>query len=135
MKVNRRGRKETVEITADGEGFCSQAGALLLCNLADKLGLTEALTQAMAPTRKRRSRHEDGEILRDLIVCLCQGGEHLADMAALRDQPDLFGNVASDSTAFRLIERIGESELEGIRAARKATLANVPSRKARALSG
>jgi hypothetical protein len=119
LKVNRRGRKETVEITADGEGFCSQACSLLLSNLADRLGLTEALTEAMSHTRKRRSAHRDGEILRDLVVCLCQGGEHLADMAALRDQPDLFGEVASDSTAFRLIERIGEPELEGIRAARK----------------
>lgn len=121
MKVNRNGRPETVEVTADGEGFCSQAGALLLTNLADRLGLTDALTEALAPTRRRRSAHADGEVLRDLIVTLVAGGEHLSDLAALRDQPDLFGCVASDSTAFRAIERIGPSELEGIRAARKAT--------------
>lgn len=48
MKVNRNGRLETVEITADGEGFCSQAGALLLSNLCDRLGLTEALGEAGA---------------------------------------------------------------------------------------
>lgn len=120
MKVNRNGRLETVEVSADGEGFCSQAGALLLTNLADRLGLTGALSAALAPTRQRRSAHDDGEVLRDLIVTLVQGGEHLADLAALRDQPDLFGDVASDSTAFRAIERIGPAELEGIRAARKA---------------
>jgi hypothetical protein len=110
---------ETVEVTADGEGFCSHAGALLLVNLADRLGLTAGLSKALAGTRQRRSAHDDGEILRDLIVTLVAGGEHLSDMAALRDQPDLFGNVASDSTAFRLIERIGPSQLEGIRNARK----------------
>lgn len=131
MKVNRRGRSQTVEVTADGEGFCSQAGALLLTNLADRLGLTEALGAAMAPTRRRRSAHDDGQVLRDLIVTLVQGGEHLADLAALRDQPDLFGDVASDSTAFRLIERIGEAELEGIRAARKAARERVFSLGAR----
>jgi len=120
LKVNRNGRLETVEVTADGEGFCSQAGAMLLTNLADRLGLTEGLTNALAPTRQRRSTHDDGAILRDLIVTLVQGGEHLADLAALRDQPDLFGEVASDATAFRAIERIGAPELEGIRAARKA---------------
>ncbi len=38
--------------------------------------------------------------------------------AALRDQPDLFGSVASGSTAFRLIDAIGERELEAISAAR-----------------
>jgi hypothetical protein len=120
LKVNRNGVIETVEMTADGEGFCSHAGALLLTNLADRLGLTEALTEALAPTRRRRSAHADGEVLRDLIVTLIQGGEHLSDLAALRNQPDLFGEVASDSTAFRAIERIGPAELEGIRAARKA---------------
>jgi hypothetical protein len=120
LKVNRNGVIETVEVTADGEGFCSQAGALLLTNLADRLGLTVALTEALAPTRQRRSAHTDGEVLRDLIVTLIQGGEHLSDLAALRDQPDLFGDVASDSTAFRVLERIGPAELEGIRAARKA---------------
>lgn len=119
MKVKRNGSLETVEVTADGEGFCSQAGALLLSNLCDRLGLTEALGEALAPTRQRRSAHDDGEILRDLIVMLVQGGEHLSDLAALRDQPGLFGGVASDSTAFRAIERIGPSELEGIRSARK----------------
>jgi Transposase DDE domain group 1 len=120
MKVNRRGRSETVEVTADGEGFCSHAGALLLVNLADRLGLTEGLSRALAGTRKRRSAHDDGRVLRDLIVTLVAGGEHLSDLAALRDQPDLFGTVASDSTAFRLLERIGPGELEGIRVARKA---------------
>jgi Transposase DDE domain group 1 len=83
LKVNRRGRLETVEVTADGEGFCSQAGALLLVNLADRLGLTEGLSKALAGTRERRSAHDDGEILRDLIVTLVQGGEHLSDLAAL----------------------------------------------------
>lgn len=120
MKVKRNGSLETVEVTADGEGFCSHAGALLLSNLCDRLGLTEALGEALAPTRQRRSAHADGEILRDLIVMLVQGGEHVSDLAALRDQPGLFGDVASDSTAFRAIERIGEAGLEGIRAARKA---------------
>jgi Transposase DDE domain group 1 len=120
LKVNRNGRLETVEVTADGEGFCSQAGALLLSNLCDRLGLTEALGEALAPTRQRRSAHDDGEILRNLIVTLAQGGEHLSDQAALRDQPALFGGIASDATAFRALERIGPAELEGIKAARKA---------------
>ena len=118
MKVNGNGSSETVEVTADG-------GALLRrpapTNLCDRLGLTDALDEALAPTRQRRSAHRDGEILRDLVVMLIQGGEHVSDLAALREQPDLFGAVASDSTAFRAIERIGEAELEGIRAAGEAT--------------
>ena len=115
MKVNRRGSWETVEVTADGEGFCSHAGRAFAGQSGRPAGPDEGLSEALAGTRQRRSAHDDGEILRDLIVTLVAGGEHLSDLAALRDQPDLFGNVASDSTAFRLIERIGPSQLEGLR--------------------
>ena len=83
----------------------------------DRLGLTGALTEA-SPRPEGALRHVDGEVLRDLILTLMQGGEHLSDLAALCDQPGLFGDVASDATAFRAIERIGPEELEGIRAAR-----------------
>ena len=34
---------------------------------------------------------------------LADGGDALSDLAVLRNQPDLFGQVASDSTAFRLL--------------------------------
>jgi len=45
-------------------------------------------------------------VVRDLAVMLADGGDCLADIAALRDQDALFGVVASDSTAFRVIDRI-----------------------------
>jgi hypothetical protein len=60
MKVNRRGCSETVDVTAEGEGFCSHAGAFLLVNLADRLGLTKGLSEALVGTRRRRSVHDDG---------------------------------------------------------------------------
>jgi hypothetical protein len=37
---------------------------------------------------------------------LADGGDCLADLGAVRDQAPLFGRVASDSTAFRVIDRI-----------------------------
>ena len=37
---------------------------------------------------------------------LADGGDCLADLGAVRDQAALFGPVASDSTAFRVIDRI-----------------------------
>ena len=45
-------------------------------------------------------------MIRDLAVMLADGGEALCDLAAVRDQQALFGPVASDSTAYRLIEPI-----------------------------
>ena len=63
----------------------------------------------MAPTRQRRSAHDPGVVLRDLAVMLADGGECLTDLGALRDQLDVYGNVASDATAFRVIDSIDEA--------------------------
>src|ERR1700690_4132460 len=69
----------------------------------------------MASTRERRSAHDPGVVLRDLAVMLADGGECLADLGALRDQADLFGGVASDATAFRVIDRVDEQCLDRLR--------------------
>jgi DDE family transposase len=55
--------------------------------------------------------------LRDLAVMLADGGECLTDLGALRDQLDLYGNVASDSTAFRVIDSIDAACLDRLRGA------------------
>jgi hypothetical protein len=61
-----------------------------------------------------------GAVLRDLAVVLADGGDCLSDLAALRDQPELFGPVASTATAWRVVERVAADELglAGLRAAR-----------------
>ena len=64
----------TVEVRADGEGLVSHAGAFLLVELADRLGLTAALAEAMASTRERRSAHDPGVVVRDLAVAIADGG-------------------------------------------------------------
>ena len=56
--------------------------------------------------RERRGRHDPGRIVRDLAVMLADGGDCLSDLRAVRDQQALFGPVASDATAFRVIDRI-----------------------------
>ncbi len=118
--MQRDGRDFTVEVTADGEGLVSHAGSALLARVADKTGLTAALSSALWGMRERRSGHDPGRVVRDLAVMLADGGDALCDLRAVRDQQPLFGPVGSDSTAFRVIERIaGDPELlEAIRAAR-----------------
>jgi hypothetical protein len=49
---------------------------------------------------------------------LADGGRCVSDLAALGSQPALFGEVASVSTARRVVLSIGEAELERVRAAR-----------------
>jgi hypothetical protein len=122
-KVKTQTTRQTVEVRADGEGLVSHAGAFLLVELADRLGLTKALSAAMAPTRERRSAHDPGVVLRDLAVAIADGGDHVTDLGVLRGQEALFGPVASETTAHRVVKSIGAGSLEAIRAARAEALA------------
>jgi hypothetical protein len=109
LKVQRDGRNVTVEVTADGEGLVSHAGSALLAQVADKSGLTQALSVRLASLKQRRAGHDPGRVVRDLAVMLAAGGDCLADLGAVRDQDALFGAVASDSTAFRVVDRIAST--------------------------
>ncbi len=97
----------------------SHAGSALLAQVADKLGLTRVLSLRLARLKQRRRGHDPGRVIRDLAVMLADGGECLSDLGAVRDQEALFGPVASDSTAFRMVDRIASEPelLEALRAA------------------
>ncbi len=84
----------------------SHAGSALLAQVADKSGLTRALSRELGPLQLRAGSHDRGRVVRDLAVMLADGGDCLADMAVVRDQAVLFGQAASDSTAFRVIDQI-----------------------------
>lgn len=122
-KVKTQTTRQTVEVRADGEGLVSHAGAFLLVELADRLGLTEALSAAMAPTRERRSAQDPGVVLRDLAVAIADGGDHVTDLEVLRGQEVLFGPVASETTAHRVVKSIDADLLEALRSARAKALA------------
>ena len=116
--VKRRRRRPALTITGDGAGVANHAGARLLADLADAVGLTGALSAAMAPTKQRRRGHDRGEVLTDLIVAIADGAETISDLATLRDQPELFGPVASHPTVWRTLAAVDEVVLERIKTAR-----------------
>lgn len=111
MKVMRDGRRITVDVAADGDGLVSRAGTGLVAQVADKLGLSKALSVRLRALRQRRRGHDPGRVVRDLAVTLADGGECVSDLGAVRDQRALFGEVASDSTAFRVIDRVASERL------------------------
>ena len=106
MKVMRDGRPVTVEVTADGAGLVSHAGTALVAQVADNLGLTQVLSRRLGAIKQRRRGHDPGRVICDLAVMLVDGGECVSDLGAIREQLALFGAVASDSTAFRVVDRI-----------------------------
>ena len=121
MKVKHRSRLGSLWIAADEARLVSRAGAALAPELAARLGLEARLSEALARLFKRRPAHDPGRVLVDLATTLIDGGDCVSDLGVLADQPDLFGRVASHSTATRLLHALGEDELEAIRDCRRQT--------------
>jgi hypothetical protein len=125
MRVKCSELVESVQIVADADRLTSRAGTALLVGLSDRVGLTEAFSRAMRGVRRRRSRHDPGRTLRDLAVMVADGGDCLADLSALRDQPTLFGDVPSDATAWRALACLDGVRLARVREARARARARV----------
>jgi hypothetical protein len=107
-----------ITVTADGRGVASHAGTRLLGDLADAAGMSAAFSDALAGLRQRRSCHDPGRVLVDVAVMLADGGEAISDLAVLRDQPGLFGSVASTATAWRVLDAVDDAVLDRLRHAR-----------------
>jgi len=116
--VKRNARRPNVTVTTGGQGVVAHAGARLLCDLADELGLSGALSEAMAPTKQRRRGHDRGRVLVDMAVAIADGATTLSDLRVLADQPQLFGQVASVPTTWRTLEAVDAVVLERIASAR-----------------
>ena len=123
MAVKRARCRPSLKVAADGHGLVSHAGTRLLADLAERSGLGADLSAALAPLVKAPRRHAPGEVLVDLAVMLADGGECVLDLKPLRGQPGLFGEVASQPTAWRLLNAIDEGVLAGLQAARAASRA------------
>jgi hypothetical protein len=121
--MNNSARSTRVTVSADGRGLVSQAGAVLLWETLRVTGLGRGLPESLARWRAPRAVHDPGKIVADLAAALALGGDCLADIAVLREQPDLAGPVASDPVVSRLIAQLaadGPRALAAIRSARTA---------------
>ncbi len=121
--MKRSGRLGKVKVTADGEGVVSHAGAELLREMAGVTGLIDAWDRALISTYKAMPIHFPGTVLADLAVAIADGADSISDLKSLRDQPVLFGPVASTSTAWRVLDRVSELHLSKLRAGRAAARA------------
>ena len=90
-----------LEVTAGGTGVVSHAGLALLRALADKTGLAEGLSRALASDRVLV--HDRGRVLADLACAIADGAEVISDFRVMGDQRALFGLVASVPTCWRAL--------------------------------
>ena len=112
-----------VWVDAAGAGVVSQSGAVLLLQTLGKVGLDRALSTALAPWRKPTARHDPAKIVLDLALALALGGDCLADVALLREQPGVFGPVASDPTVSRTIDALAADAARALKAINSARAA------------
>jgi hypothetical protein len=120
-----------VRTDAAGAGVVSHAGAVLLVDTIGAAGLDRALSAGLEPWRKPTAVHDPAKILLDVAVSLALGGDCLADVAALRGAPAVFGPVASDPTVSRLVATLAgdpDRALAAIDTARAAARRQVWSR-------
>ena len=110
---------ERLRVTGGDRQTVSHAGTHLLGELADRVGLTSGYSAAIPWSGERAFGHDRGRLLGQVAVMLAGGGRCVADMAALRDQPDVFGEVASAATIWRAFDSIDDTMLAGLRTARR----------------
>jgi hypothetical protein len=101
-------------VIPDAKNLVSHAGAALLAELADRSGLTEAMSVAMEECGIKWHTHDPGVVLTHLAVAIADGADCLADIAALKEQEELFGPVASVATAWRAVHATAVFELRAI---------------------
>jgi hypothetical protein len=118
VKINARSTRVTV--SSDGKGLVSQAGAVLLWETMRVTGLGRALSDELARWRAPRAVHDPGKIVADLVAAVAVGGDCLADIAVLREQPELAGPVASDPVVSRLVSQLAGDLPRALKAIRSA---------------
>src|SRR5882757_2516289 len=92
-------------------GLVTRAGVALLRELTVSTGLGTGWSEALLDTYAGMPIHLPGRVLADLAVMIADGGDALTHLATLRDQDKLFGPVASDATAWRVLDRVDDEHL------------------------
>jgi len=128
FRVKNIGLYPGVHIDTAATRTVSQAGAVALVETVRASGLDWGLSQALARWRKPLARHDPGKIVADVALALAVGGDCLADVAVLRAEPAVFGQVASDPTVSRLVDTLAadaDRALKAIDSVRAAARAKV----------
>ncbi len=112
----RSGFYPAVGVDAAARTTVSHGGGVLLCDAVRAVGLDRALSAALAPWHKPLATHDPAKVVLDLALLLALGGDCLSDVALLREQPAVFGRVASDPTVSRTIDALAADQVRALTA-------------------
>ncbi len=98
-----------VVVESGGTGVVGHVGLHAVGSLADRLGLGEALSEAIPWRGNGIPVHDRGKVLLQTALMLAGGGESCLDIEHLRVGGDLFGSVPSDTTVARTLHGIDGS--------------------------
>jgi hypothetical protein len=120
---NDIGWSRGLSVTADGRGLVGHAGAVPLRALADRTGLTGALSAALGkPFDQRLDR---GVILIQTAMAIALGGTAISDIRVFEHTRAVFGPPVSDSTVWRTLNEIGPLSADRVERARARTRRHV----------
>lgn len=106
-------------MTCDGKGLIGHAGALLLRKLADRLGLTRALSEVL-PSSTANGWRQRATVLVQLAATIVLGARNLLEAERLQlHHQQMFGAPASDSTMRRLLACLDDTTTARIAKARR----------------
>lgn len=91
-----------LSVVSQGKNIVGHVGGLHLRLLAQRTGLTDALSTALAPTRPRL--WDRGQIMVDLACVITLGGTSIRDIALLSHQRPVIGPTASMPTTWRMLD-------------------------------
>ena len=120
LPVKHHTRVGSLAVQADARGLVSRSGTALVAELAGRLGVTAALSEALVHLHRRRPTHDPGRVLVDLAVMLIDGGECVLTSVRWPTSPTCSARWRHTRPRRGCCTRSGPAERGVIRAARAA---------------
>jgi Transposase DDE domain group 1 len=108
---------EGLSLSAGGRKLVGKAGIVPVRRLADKVGLTDALSGALV-RRDFHPVHDRGQVLVSAACAVLLGTRSIAGITVMRQAALVLGRPASASTLYRTLDGIGPVQLAKITSAR-----------------
>ena len=122
--VNRTTSFPRLPIRPGDDPIVSHAGARVLPDLADALGMTAGLSAAGDGTKQRQRGHDRGLVLVNLAAVMDGGATSLSDRELFIRQPDVLGSGASVPTTWRTLQALDDAVAARLATARAASHAS-----------